>query len=346
MSPGEDGGKIRITLEDLEKVRVPQKDAAGQPQSYGSIAAESPVAVPETQGSILMKGWFYLGLAGLIGAVVAWGICEPWFIDGNSNSWSNHVIFPLMLVLMCVGFGVAEGSVEHSTRKAAIRGALSLALGSVLGFIFYFLANLIFAIGLGILAQLGGVSPRSPAFWIMRAIAWMGFGVAGGIVYGIIGQSGKRCLYGILGGVLGAGLGGLIFDPIALALGGAAASRAVGMALFGAATGVAMGLVEGALKDRWLYVGAGPLAGKQFILYKPVSTIGSSQSCDLYLFKDPAVQPQHAAIELRGSRVVLRPLGPVLVNNRPAGETFLNSGDYVQIGRYGFHYRDRERQVR
>ena len=81
-----------------------------------------------------------------------------------------------------------------------------------------------------------------------------------------------------LGLLLGAGLGGIIFDPIAMATKGGAPSRAVGFALVGIATGVAMGLVESALKDRWLYVTSGPLAGKQFILYKPLTTIGSSQS--------------------------------------------------------------------
>jgi hypothetical protein len=345
MSPGENRlGKIRITLEDLQNVSLRDSDASGPPQSYGSIASEPSVpAKPETQGNILMKAWFYLGLAGIVGAVLAWAICEPSFIDGTGHSWANYIIFPLMLVLMCVAFGVAEGTVEHSPRKATVRGLLSLGLGTVLGFVFYTVANLIFGIGTAVLAQVGGITVHSPVFWITRAIAWMAFGVAGGLVYGIVGQSGKRCAYGILGGLAGAGLGGLIFDPIALLLGGAAASRAVGMALFGAATGVAMGLVEAALKDRWLYVAAGPLAGKQFILYKPHSTIGSSQSCDLYLFKDPAVQPQHAFLELRGAHIVLRPAGPVLVNNRATGETVLHSGDYVQIGRYGFHYRDRER---
>ena len=52
------------------------------------------------------------------------------------------------------------------------------------------------------------------------------------------------------------------------------------------ATGIGIGVIESALKDRWLYVTSGPLAGKQFILYKPVTTIGSSQQCDIYLFKD------------------------------------------------------------
>ena len=34
---------------------------------------------------------------------------------------------------------------------------------------------------------------------------------------------------------------------------------------------------------------------------KPVTTIGSDQSCDIYLFKDAAIQPRHAAIEPTGS---------------------------------------------
>jgi hypothetical protein len=88
-------------------------------------------------------------------------------------------------------------------------------------------------------------------------------------VYGIIGRSGKKTAYGAIGGAIGAAIGGLIFDPISFATKGGAVSRAVGFALLGMATGIAMGLVESALKDRWLYVTAGPLSGKQFILYKP-----------------------------------------------------------------------------
>jgi hypothetical protein len=341
------GQRICITLEDLESVRLNDPHASGEPQSYGSVsAASSPVfAQPEVTGGLLMRAWFYLGTAGLIGAVIAWGICEPWFIDGNGKSWANQLLIPMMVALMCSGFGVAEGIVEHSAKRAITRGLLSLAAGTVLGFIFYFAANVIFNIGLGVLTQLGGYGPKNPALWLVRAIAWMGFGISGGLVYGVIGQSAKRCGFGILGGLLGAGLGGFVFDPISIVFSGAAMSRAIGLALFGAATGIAMGLVESALKDRWLYVAAGPLAGKQFVLYKSLTTLGSNDSCDVYLFKDPAVQPQHACLEIRGSRVVLRPAAPVLVNGRSAGERLLNSGDYIQIGRYSFHYRDRERSA-
>ena len=344
----EEGGKIRITAEDLDRIKLApaEEPAPGQSRSYGSLHEPSLPVVEGSRGSIFMKAWCYLGLAGLGGSLLAWAICEHWFVDGGRPTWANHILFPLMLILICVGFGTAESVVEHSPRKAVIRGLLSLGLGTVLGFVFYLIANIIFAIGLSILAQSGGLSIHSPALWITRGIAWMGFGLAGGLVYGIVGRSGKKCLYGVAGGALGAGLGGVLFDPIAIATHGAGTSRAVGMALLGAATGIAMGLVESALKDRWIYVAAGPLAGKQFILYKPLTIVGSHQSCDIYLFKDPAVLPRHAIIELRGPRAVLRAVGPVSLQGRPVNEAVLQSGDSIQVGRYAFLYRDRERTAR
>jgi pSer/pThr/pTyr-binding forkhead associated (FHA) protein len=149
--------------------------------------------------------------------------------------------------------------------------------------------------------------------------------------------------YGILGGIIGAGLGGTIFDPISLVTHAGAPSRAAGFGLLGLATGVAMGIVESALKDRWLYVASGPLAGKQFILYKPLTTIGSSQSCDIYLFKDQSILPQHGVIEMRGTQTFLRAGGPVFISGSPARTRALQSGDLIQIGRYAFHFRERQR---
>ena len=111
------------------------------------------------------------------------------------------------------------------------------------------------------------------------------------------------------------------------------------------ATGIAMGLVESALKDRWLYVTAGPLAGKQFILYKPVTTMGSSQSCDVYLFKDPDILPQHATLEVKGSRTHLIAAGPVYASGQPVrGMRVLETGSIISIGRYVFRYQEKQRK--
>jgi hypothetical protein len=245
----------------------------------------------------------------------------------------------LVLMLMCLGFGIAESLVERSLRKAAWRGLLALLLGFVLGFVFDFVANRVYQIGLYICYEMGVRTSANPTVWIARGVAWMVFGIAGGLVYGIVDRSGKKILYGILGGIIGAGLGGMLFDPIALATKAGAPSRAVGFALLG----VAMGIVESALKDRWLYVASGPLAGKQFILYKPLTMIGSSQQGDIYLFKDTSILPQHASIELRGAQTFLRAAGPVFVSGQPVKNRALDSGDLIQIGRYTFHFRERHK---
>jgi hypothetical protein len=252
-------------------------------------------------------------------------------------------MIPLLMTAISVAFAVAESLVERSVQKAVTRGLLALVLGVVLGFLFDFIANILYNIGLRIVAQsVTDFSPSHPAWWLVRACAWVVFGATGGIVYGIAGQSGKKCLYGVLGGMLGAGIGGLLFDPISLLTGGAGPSRCIGFMIFGASTGLAIGLVESALKNRWLYVSGGPLAGKQFILYKPITRLGSQQSNDIYLFKDLSIAPTHATIELRGPHATLVATGPTFVGGQPVTQRVLRSGDLIQIGRYTFQYQEKQ----
>jgi hypothetical protein len=345
-----------VSLEDLAEVAEPAAlipaaeqvaVASAGARSYGNINAtpDAPVLTQE-KGSILLQGWFYLGLAGLLGALAGWGISEPGFVDGpgGNGHWGDWLMVPLVVTLTCVGFAVAESIVERSAKKALIRGGLALPLGTVFGFIFSGLANIFYTIGLAICRGAGVQTYHNPAVWIARGLAWMLLGAAGGVIYGIIGQSMKKTGYGALGGALGAVIGGTIFDPIAMATHGGATSRAVGFGLLGLATGIAIGLVESALKDRWLYVTAGPLAGKQFILYKPRTAVGSSQSCDIYLFKDPEILPQHAVFEMKGSKVHLVANGAAYIAGQPVrGVRVLESGTIIQLGRYAFRYQERQR---
>ncbi|HXP40612.1 MAG TPA: FHA domain-containing protein [Candidatus Acidoferrales bacterium] len=353
-SPNE-GDAIRITTEDLAgvviaepAVSVPTAPSSGA-KVYGTInqTAEQFVTVPTERASLLLQGWFYLGLAGMLGATAGWAIAESGFADGPAAPahahWGNIIIFPLIITLMCIGFGVSESIVERSVRKALLRGALALPLGILLGFIFDMMAESIYAIGMRLAYEAGAQSMRNPALWIVRGVGWTVFGAAGGVVYGIVGQSTKKGTYGVLGGALGAGLGGLIFNPIAIATHAGGVSRAVGFGLLGLATGVGMGLVESALKDRWLYVVAGPLAGKQFILYKTETNIGSRQESDIYLFKDPNILPCHASISISGARVMLRATGSVLWAGQPVHERVLQDGDLLQLGRYAFRYKEKHR---
>lgn len=353
MSNTDEKPALKITLEDLEKVSPPISSvttgpsaaAAGLARQYGTIAApgEAPIIADEGKSRIYLQGWFYLGVAGLLGGLAGWGICEPWFVDGRGSHWGNLLLMPGFLTLLCLGLGVAESLVERSGRKALWRALLVLPLGLVFGFVFDVVANIIFGIGVKICFEFGVQTYRNPAFWVARGLGWMVFGVAGGIVYGMVDRSSRKMRYGILGGIIGAGLGGLLFDPISMATGAGAPSRGVGFGLLGLATGVAMGIVESALKDRWLYVASGPLAGKQFILYKLLTTIGSSQQSDIYLFKDASILPQHGSVELRGAQTFLHADGPIFVSGQPARHRALQSGDLIQIGRYAFHFRERHR---
>lgn len=351
---GKPGEGIKITLDDLASVHIaepapaPVTPAEPGVRSYGTIndAVGQAPATERERGSLFLQGWFYLGVAGLLGALLGWAICEPGFVDhGTGLHWGNLLLLPLLIAIMTVGLGIAESLVERSMKKALIRSAMALPLGGLLGLISYFIANLVFNFGLQICFAFGVHTYRNPAFWIARGLAWTVFGAVGGLVYGIVGQSYKKGKFGVLGGILGAGIGGLVFDPISIWTGGPTAglSRAVGFGMLGLATGAMMGVVESALKDRWFYVTAGPLAGKQFILYKPRTSIGSDQQSDIYLFKDAAIQPTHAILEVNGARVTLRAAGLVFVAGSPISNRVLLDGDLVQIGRYGFRYKEKNR---
>lgn len=354
MSPDNKSEPIKITLDDLARVELDPPaptlapaipGAPAGPRVYGTVNEPSagPAIASEERGNLLLQAWFYLGLAGLVGACAGWGLAEPWFVDGPGRTLGNWAMIPLVITLECIGFAIAESIVERSAKKAVLRGLLAFVLGIVLAFVFDFFAEIIFNLGLAIIVQAGVHTAKNPAFWIVRGIAWTVFGAAGGVVYGIVGQSSKKALYGALGGAIGACVGGMIFDPIAMLTHGGAASRGVGFGFVGLATGVAIGLVESALKDRWLYVTAGPLAGKQFILYKSRTIIGSDQRSDIYLFKDSNILPQHAVVEIAGSRVQIRAAGAVYVSGSPTKLMVLQSGNLLQIGRYAFRYQERQR---
>ncbi|MBN1350051.1 FHA domain-containing protein [candidate division KSB1 bacterium] len=351
----DDAAKIKITWEDLDKAEEidPGQVQSFENQSWGTVIDNQYLTTDTGTsggGSILLKSWFYLGAAGLMGAFLAWAICEPTFEDGYSNrGWGEELMFPLMAILICVNLGVVESLVERSWKRALLRGLAAIVLGFVLGYIFAGIGGTIFIFLTIFLVNMGAAAENlatNPIFWICRAIAWATFGMAGGLIFGIVSKSGKKASYGILGGAIGAFIGGLLFDPICLLTQGGEASRAIGMSIMGMSTGIAIGLVENALKDRWLYVSSGPLAGKQFILYQNHVTIGKAQSNMIFLFKDPSILECHATIEYQANKSIITAFGPVAVSGQPIenkAQRILKSGDIIQIGRYTFSYLEKER---
>ena len=100
--------------------------------------------------------------------------------------------------------------------------------------------------------------------------------------------------------------------------------------------GLFVGLIEGWTKTAWLLMKQGPLAGKQFILHRDSTVVGSAPRCGIYLFKDPAIEPRHAIIHNRGGRFEIEdcdtPAGILVNDRRVTGRAWLDSGDRIVLG--------------
>src|SRR4029077_11133393 len=118
--------------------------------------------------------------------------------------------------------------------------------------------------------------------------------------------------------------------------GKATLSRGVGFAVIGLFVGLFVGLVELWQRTAWLYMKKGPLAGKQFVLHRNPTVLGSSPKADVYLFKDEAIEPRHALIHNRGGRYEIEdcdtPDG-TYVNGIPIKKQVLQSGDQIVLGK-------------
>jgi pSer/pThr/pTyr-binding forkhead associated (FHA) protein len=114
----------------------------------------------------------------------------------------------------------------------------------------------------------------------------------------------------------------------------------------GTVAGMGTGLIESVAKTGWLRVVAGLIAGKQFIIYKNPTRIGSSPQCEVYLFKDPQVGPWHAAIHAVPGGYDIEDLqspSGTLVNGRSVSRVRLKNNDLLQIGTTTLQFQEKPR---
>jgi hypothetical protein len=109
-----DNGPIKITSDEVERAVLPQATSYPQtgsaPKSYGTLAIGQP-SDASRGGSFWLRAWVYLGIAGFVGALLGWAICEPFFVDTNRVDlvrWGNHVMMEFVVALMCLGYALAE----------------------------------------------------------------------------------------------------------------------------------------------------------------------------------------------------------------------------------------------
>jgi len=268
---------------------------------------------------------------------------------------AGMLLFPLVAGLIGLTIGAIDGIICRLARRALLGGVVGLLTGFLGGLIMVFLAGLVYMPLANLASGMSSPGGDLTGFGLFiqitgRGLAWALAGTAMGLGQGIVLRSGRLLLYGFLGGLIGGLLGGLLFDPIQLLIVGkdtpsAEYTRLVGLLVIGGCVGAGIGIVELLARDAWLRMVKGPLAGKEFLLFKDMMRVGSSPRADIYLFNDPQVADFHAAIRSAGNECELESLVPdnqALVNNSTVRAIRLRHGDRVSIGQTQFVFERRQ----
>ncbi|MCE5216744.1 FHA domain-containing protein [bacterium] len=349
-------------LADLDDQPFPAAEAGYFPpvdtSPMGMWAAKKKVKPGLLSGGLVGSMMLQMIIAGAVGAFLAWLMVEPGLryselhrgfeSPGLGAMLANVTFFGAALGGMIgMALGAVEGLVVSAWGRAATGAALGLLIGGVGGALGGLAGQAIFSM---LLSGVGHSPGAGTMFRVVlaRALGWALVGACVGLGPGVMMMVPRKILNGLIGGAAGGFLGGLLFDPLGAVLMASGSfvgtpSRFVGILVMGMATGAGIGLVEEIRKEAWLLIVGGPLTGKQFILYKPVTWIGSAPGMDLPLLKDRTLAPKHCSLEQVGGGHVLRDLsgGRTAVNGMPPTDRRLVAGDVLQLGSTMLQYQTR-----
>ena len=231
-------------------------------------------------------------------------------------------------LLIGLGLAIAEPIVGYNWKSAVAQAVIGAVLGALGGFICSLFINQVYNFLQG---DTQGFTFRQV---FARGVGWSILGAFLAIAPGIAMRNWKKFLLGLAGGAIGGLLGGILFDLICQWTDSAVPARCVNILGLGVGAAVATALLEEAAKQGWLKVATGVITGKQFILYRNPTVIGSSPKTEIYLFKDPTVAPRHAAINGIGGEFLLTALNgaTVLLNGQPVKQQRLRNGDQIRVG--------------
>jgi hypothetical protein len=371
--------KIRLSWDDLKAPAIDKRIEEDRKIEEQRKGLEAPLALGDERGSrsLFLNTMFYLAMAGLCFGFVGWGIGEVYRLETRQSderyfrrqvreafddaadvqeakSLAKERIqqriragsaawFGIIGLILGFGLGAAEGAVMHSPKKALLEGLVGLAVGLVGGLIAGYIGQAVYSAMLS--AQT--VDPTESYMNPARIVGWAIAGAFLGVAQGAARLVPKKTLYGLVGGVIGGAAGGLFFDPVVHMASADWISRLIGICVVGAAVGFFVGLVEAFAKDAWIRVAAGRLSGKQFIAYRNPTLMGSEVSCDVYLFRDENVAPQHAAIWRTPSGFEIEDLNSqtgTLLNGQPVRRAKLRAGDQIRVGGNLLVFEEKERR--
>lgn len=353
---------IEITSVELEDPRIDDVIQIEKSLSGGSEAKY----VEDVKTPFYMNPIFYYAMASMLGALAVWALREPFINDFNREKiafFSGFLLFGPVAGIMGLSIGFTYGIANRNLKQAVHCGIVGIGVGLGATIVSTLIASILFGITTTIAASIGGgVSPvpdgefpiKGIAFFILmcgRGLAWSIVSMGAGLGLGVSLKSKKLTLNGLAGGMVGGALGGLLFDPVSRFISGpgaeASLSRCIGIVTVGFLVGLFIGIFENISKEAWFLMLKGPLAGKQFILFKSPTVIGSATKCDIYLFKDPAIEPHHASVIKSGNKYLIEDLGSdsgTHVNGKRMEKHLLNPGDLITIGETVLKYNERERR--
>lgn len=223
-----------------------------------------------------------------------------------------------------IGEGVYYGSKEKAIQYALIGAGVSLAIGFVSGH----LAQWMYA-------EMLGDDPAELTAAVIRGLGWAIMGLGIGVSVGLIKPEKKRILFCSLGGLVGAFIGGFLFNYVVKIIPDDVVARGVAIVVMGILIGVGVGLLEQFAKAAWLKVVRGEFEGKEYLVFAGTTSIGNNGKNTIVLFKDKLVGPHHCDITLEGSKYVLTDCGTpmgTIVNGQKTVRHVLRQGDAIAIG--------------
>lgn len=331
-----------------------------------SLARTGGEFVENIRTPLYLNPIFYYSVAAFAAGLAAWAIEEPFYNEAKEGRamaipfFSDYLLFGPVAGLIGLSVGLAYGFANRNFLKALYCSAIGIGVGLGVTILSTFVAEMLYGITSMLAVSMAGPSAfesdhmlrlRGGPFFIQmcgRGMAWAIISIGAGLSLGVSLKSKKLLLNGLAGGLIGGMLGGLLFDPVhrfILDWGPSAGlSRAVGIGAVGLLVGFFIGLFENMSKDSWFLMLRGPLSGKQFIVFKSPMMIGSAPKCDIYLFKDPAIEPRHASVTRSGAKSVIQDEGTpsgTFVNGKKVDRYVLQPDDIVSIGETVLKYQER-----
>ena len=140
------GDKIRISYEELND---PQIDELIVRQAEETAMRRGAGTIPDEmlKTKLIHKSWFYLMIAGCLGALIAWTIVEPYFNDYEPDQAKASMQGFLMFMSVGGFIGLMIGCTEGILSKNFSRSVK----GGIIGFGIGFGGGLVSMIGAGII---------------------------------------------------------------------------------------------------------------------------------------------------------------------------------------------------